>query len=187
MTTRFEITNQEIQTAFLNVLNSTDFSKLTINQICDEAGISRITFYRHYADKYDLLSTINTTQINTLKKYIQNRLHQKDISNALLQMTEFLEHDATTMNRLLEIKHINHQASLEYKLKNLLYDEFYDYMLHELQTDIIKGMPVAYFSELYAANATIFIKYSLDKGPNPQLITSLNQLQKFVFEFLKSD
>lgn len=33
MTTRFEITNQEIQTAFLNVLKSTDFSKLTINQI----------------------------------------------------------------------------------------------------------------------------------------------------------
>lgn len=184
MTTRFEITNQEIQTAFLNVLKSTDFSKLTINQICDEAGIS---FYRYYADKYDLLSAINITKINILKNYIQNRLHQRDISNALLQMTEFLEHDATTMNRLLEIKHINHQESLEYKLKNLLYDEFYDYMLHELQTDIIKGMPVAYFSELYAANATIFIKYSLDKGPNPQLITSLNQLQKFVFEFLKSD
>lgn len=187
MTTKFEITNQEIQTAFLNVLKSTDFSKLTINQICDEAGISRITFYRHYADKYDLPSAINTTQINTLKKYIQNRLHQKDISNALLQMTEFLEHDAEIMKRLFEIKHINHQDSLEYKLKNLLYDEFYDYMLHELQTDIIKGMPVAYFSELYAANATIFIKYSLDKGSNPQLITSLNQLQKFVFEFLKSD
>jgi len=186
MTDKFEITNQEIQQAFLMLIGSTKFSKLTINQICSAANISRITFYRHYADKFDLLETINNAKIVILKNYIQCRLDEQDISNTLLRMTKFLKQDAANIESLFKITKIGNQDSLEHKIKELLYDEFSNYMFKELQADVIKGIPVSYFAELYAANATIFIKHSLESGTKPQLITSLNKIQKFVFDFLKS-
>lgn len=41
--------------AMSTLLNHQNFSKITVNGICNEALISRATFYAHYADKYDLL------------------------------------------------------------------------------------------------------------------------------------
>ncbi|CUW06056.1 hypothetical protein [Leuconostoc gasicomitatum] len=133
-----------------------------------------------------MLETINNTKIIILKKYIQRRLDEQDISNTLLQMTKFLKQDAANIEPLFKITKIENQDSLEHKIKELLYNEFSNYMFKELQSDVIKGIPVSYFAELYAANATIFIKYSLESEMNSQLITSLNKMQKSVFDFLKS-
>ena len=34
------------------LMGTTPFDKLTVRQVCDQAGISRQTFYRHFQDKY---------------------------------------------------------------------------------------------------------------------------------------
>ncbi|MRH41611.1 TetR family transcriptional regulator [Aquibacillus halophilus] len=47
-----------IITAFLNLLASTQFKKITVRQIVNKAGISRSTFYLHFENKYDLISEI---------------------------------------------------------------------------------------------------------------------------------
>lgn len=39
------------------------FEKITIKQITDGAGVTRVTFYNHFQDKYDLLGYILRTQI----------------------------------------------------------------------------------------------------------------------------
>lgn len=45
----------EFATALQNLLRIFPIEKITIDQICKEAGIHRSTFYRYFQDKYDLL------------------------------------------------------------------------------------------------------------------------------------
>lgn len=55
---RIEKSQSAIHTAFLEMLLELGFDAITVKDITDRANISRKTFYLHYVDKYDLLSTI---------------------------------------------------------------------------------------------------------------------------------
>ena len=52
---RVQKTIKTIEDVFLNLIKEKTFTDITIKDICDEAMISRSTFYSHYKDKYDLL------------------------------------------------------------------------------------------------------------------------------------
>lgn len=186
VTEKFELTNQTIKKEFLSLLQTNKFYKITVNQICDVANISRITFYRHYSDKFELLEDINNDKINVLRNYIKQRLHEKDISRVLLKMTEFLEKDAIDLKKLFKIKKIKNQSCLEDKLKDLLQTEFSNYIAKKHPKTFVRDIPVTYLSELYAANATIFIKYSLQGETNQKLVVSLNTMQTLILEFLEA-
>lgn len=41
--------------ALPTLLQSRSFSKITVNDLCEDAFISRAAFYAHFSDKYDLL------------------------------------------------------------------------------------------------------------------------------------
>jgi len=47
-------TKAAIKQAFQTLMKDNSFDKLTIQKICDEANVNRVTFYNHYQDKYDL-------------------------------------------------------------------------------------------------------------------------------------
>lgn len=48
--------NDRILAGFNRLVKRTDFSSLTVGDICKEAGVSRATFYRHFKDKYDVMN-----------------------------------------------------------------------------------------------------------------------------------
>lgn len=48
-------TYKSLRNALLELLEHRSFSRVTINDLCEEAQISRATFYAHFRDKYDLL------------------------------------------------------------------------------------------------------------------------------------
>lgn len=52
---RREQTKRNIESALARLLLKEDFNKITTQQIAQEAGISRGSFYNHFHDKYDLV------------------------------------------------------------------------------------------------------------------------------------
>ncbi|WEV54719.1 TetR/AcrR family transcriptional regulator [Leuconostocaceae bacterium ESL0723] len=42
----------------INIMRTVPFSKLSVKEICQQADINRNTFYRHFHDKYDLLTAV---------------------------------------------------------------------------------------------------------------------------------
>lgn len=52
---RVKKVDKALHAAMLTLLNSQKFKKITVSSLCDEAMISRATFYSHYLDKYDML------------------------------------------------------------------------------------------------------------------------------------
>lgn len=53
-----EQTKADLRQAFLRLYEQTPIEKITISQVCEAAGYNRATFYTHFRDIYDLLSTI---------------------------------------------------------------------------------------------------------------------------------
>lgn len=51
---QYKRTDRAIVNAFIKLVNQGSFEKLTVQEILDEALVSRNTFYSHYRDKYDI-------------------------------------------------------------------------------------------------------------------------------------
>jgi len=53
-------TLQRIQQVFIQKLKEKNISKITVQEICLQAGINRTTFYTHYQDVYDLMEQLES-------------------------------------------------------------------------------------------------------------------------------
>ena len=51
-------TKQTLKQTMIKMLADSRFEQISIKQLCEIAGISRVTFYTHYNDKYDLAEDI---------------------------------------------------------------------------------------------------------------------------------
>lgn len=53
---RVRKTKKALFDAFMKLLSEKPFDEITVNELCDAAGIRRATFYKHYSDKFDFLT-----------------------------------------------------------------------------------------------------------------------------------
>ena len=53
---RVRRTKKSLFEAFVALIYEKPIEDITINELCDRAGIRRATFYKHYSDKYDFLT-----------------------------------------------------------------------------------------------------------------------------------
>lgn len=53
---RVRRTKKALFDAFMQLLCEKPFDEITVNELCDVAGIRRATFYKHYSDKFDFLT-----------------------------------------------------------------------------------------------------------------------------------
>lgn len=51
---RITRSKRDLRAALMELLKTTPFEKITVIEICEKAMINKVTFYKHYADKYDL-------------------------------------------------------------------------------------------------------------------------------------
>ena len=51
-------TKRILKQTMIQLLADSSFEQISIKQLCETAGISRVTFYTHYSDKYDLAEDI---------------------------------------------------------------------------------------------------------------------------------
>lgn len=69
-------TKRDLRLALLQLLKKYPFEKISVSDICNEAIINRMTFYKHFDDKYDLL---NHTMETTVEEVLQMTTEKFDI------------------------------------------------------------------------------------------------------------
>lgn len=80
-------TRKALSDALFVLLEKNDFQKITVNSICDQAEVSRPTFYTYFDDKYSLLGyCIEAFYDDALKDAMSRGGTHRDI------LTAFLEH-----------------------------------------------------------------------------------------------
>ena len=64
----------KLKEALLELMRERKFEKINVCEICEHAGIHRMTFYNHYADKCALFDeAIQDIKDNIHDRYIQNK------------------------------------------------------------------------------------------------------------------
>ena len=54
---RVHRTKKALADTFMQMLEKKPLDEITINDLCDQAGIRRATFYKHYSDKFDFITS----------------------------------------------------------------------------------------------------------------------------------
>ncbi len=127
---RYQKTELAIIEEFCKCVNRHGFEKTTIARICDNARISRNTFYLHYADKYELVdkmfADLKEKMCLSLTDKMLWDLKENDIANSVEWMfnevdknrkyiSVLLKCSKDKMNHLLEIVFIDTPLSKMYE------------------------------------------------------------------------
>ncbi len=100
---RVRKTRRGLCDALLRLLSQQDYDDITIKDIADEAEVARITFYRHYSSKQELL----TDCLNNLYHALRNRIQPvepksiKEGWRAILELYNHIEEEEVLYRVLL--------------------------------------------------------------------------------------
>ncbi len=120
-------TRRALHTAILNLVTKQDINKITIKDICDEALINRMTFYKYYEDKYHLL---NNVLQECLEKTIPRTLEDANLTS----WEEFFSKEYSVLFRMIDTIGENKELLNIYKKNNnmqihkVIYDVLYMYI-----------------------------------------------------------
>ena len=88
-----KLTKMAIANAYTALIEEKAFSKITVKDITDRAGINRQTFYYHFRDVYDLVTWIGTEAI---REVIGD---ETDFSNCMMKICDhMIQHRTQIMN-----------------------------------------------------------------------------------------
>lgn len=133
-------TKQLIETTFLTLLATKEFSKISVRDITTEAAINRGTFYLHFVDKYELLERIEQTLLDGLKEacaqlqpdqvLLEARTGQ--LSHFSMQVFHYINAHAQPFKTLLSP---HNQSGFLKRLQRFFMDQFSSkYANHQLVT-----------------------------------------------------
>lgn len=77
--------------ALLSLLEQRPFELISVTEICEKAMVHRVTFYKHFEDKYDLLEY----GLQTTKRQLVEELHREEASQTKRRYIRMLEQVAT--------------------------------------------------------------------------------------------
>lgn len=144
---QFERTDRDIMNAFLSLLDSKAFEKITVSDIIDSAMVNRSTFYQHFPDKYAILERLQQKYVTELTDIvhniqIQNRSDLKQIDRIF--ETYFLKNRETLRN-LLHIK--TEHVDIAKQLRALFTDYFLKSFdsISELEAYLMSGLWLDFF------------------------------------------
>ena len=72
-------TRAALSSTFFKMLADMELSEITVNKLCEESGVRRATFYKHFRDKDDFIIYI----IKDIRAYFDTKVWNKDNNTTL--------------------------------------------------------------------------------------------------------
>lgn len=85
-------TKKILKETLISMLEKIPFEKITVKEICEKSSTSRITFYNHYHDKYDLMDDVSKDMLTIAQKeYSKLQLKNNINRDPAVSYCNFLE------------------------------------------------------------------------------------------------
>lgn len=141
---------ERIEKVFIELLQTKEFSEISVSDICKRAGLNRTTFYANYTDIYGLADTIR----DKLEREVSN-LYQEEITQGLNS------HDYLKLFQHIKDNQIFYQTYFK-----LGYDNNYKIVLYDtgLASEHFQNRFIEYHMEFFKAGITQIIKIWLKNG-----------------------
>ena len=136
---RVRYTRMRIRDAFLSCLAEKPVSKITVKEICDLAEINRATFYKHYADSFDLLEKLEDEALAWLEKAISEDAPRQDVLRMVLDRL------SGTDNPYGAVASANGDPGFAARISALFYREFRPQLAQSLPGRTEEERTAAYF------------------------------------------
>lgn len=103
---RVRKTKKALYEAFLSLLSQKPYEEITVNELCDAAGVRRATFYKHYTDKLGFLTAYTRSlrdKFDTTVHLPENSAPDKDyyVSYAK-RMVSFVSENISAIENIIE-------------------------------------------------------------------------------------
>ena len=101
---RIQKTYLALTTTFLQMLEEMPFEQVTVNELCSRAMIRRATFYKHFADKYELFTfVVKEIQSRFLGRNPQTTGQpQQFYYNTIVSVFDFIDENRTLVSSALK-------------------------------------------------------------------------------------
>ncbi len=70
---RVMLTKRLVKESLMRLLAHKSIYKLSIRELCEDAGINRSTFYKYYGSQYDVLAEMEDELLSSIETTLQNR------------------------------------------------------------------------------------------------------------------
>ncbi|MBR4406726.1 MAG: TetR/AcrR family transcriptional regulator [Clostridia bacterium] len=98
---RYKMSSEKIETAFLALILNHKYEDINISQICEQANINRSTFYCHYDDINDLVIKIESKFAKSMASIFDYGLKQNH--QAFVEMFTFIKENKYFYKAFLSI------------------------------------------------------------------------------------
>lgn len=177
---RLRKTRKAIVQGVILLLKKYNIDEITIQQIADEADINRATFYKHYVDKYQLLSSIEDEEIRKITSLFEPR-HFQQITGEYEEAKALFQSIPQKVIALIQSNIELYQVLFKMKRRSDLEDKIAEVMASNIKMlsknqEEISGVPLEYFHGFMSGAVISVIKmWVLDENrmPSDELITHL--------------
>ena len=100
---RITKSKRDLRNALTEMMLTTPFEKITVGEICEKAMVNRMTFYKHYADKYELMNDLLLKIKQSIKTRIEISSPSASIENNTMEFTFWANTAKTTALNIISI------------------------------------------------------------------------------------
>ncbi|RVU54232.1 TetR/AcrR family transcriptional regulator [Anaerosphaera multitolerans] len=173
---RVQKTLMGLSSSLLRILEKKNFSKVTVNDICEEAMISRSAFYSYFQDKYDLLEY----SIKTINQSILEDIRTSGFKSKIYKLLENLKKNKKLLKNIIG-------ETYDSTLGNLVHRKFEEDLKKIIITRDSDSFnlkcPFEISSVFYISGITSIIMYWLFKDNS----YSIDDMVEYIFNLLPKD
>lgn len=134
------LTREYIIKAFEKLLESNDFDKLSVCDIVEKAGVSRMSFYRNFKSKEDLVFQL----FDELTKELRTNIINLETKNQYTILKEYFEIFKKYKNQILSLANSN----ISKTIGTTMIQKFHSNVPHDYMSKTSKYIPIYYFSAI---------------------------------------
>lgn len=99
---RIAITKRLLKEGLLRLLEEKELDRITVTELCQEAGINRVTFYRHYQVPRDVLLEIEKDLYRNMKQSVHIPVSPQEVKPCIDEICAYMEQNASILRVLFQ-------------------------------------------------------------------------------------
>jgi len=138
-----EVTKRALEDSLKKLIATKDLSKITIGDITDDVGISRMTFYYHFKDIYDL---IEWSCMEDAKKALEGKKTYDTWQEGFLQIFNEVKKNKPF---IISVYHSISREQVEIYLNKLTYNLLIGVLKEESEGQMVKPEDEKFIADFY--------------------------------------